>query len=68
MNTAQNLREPLLTPREAADRLNVSIWTVRAMTRDGRLAAVRLGDGPLARIRVTPAAVDQLLANAKEPA
>jgi excisionase family DNA binding protein len=50
-----------LTRREVADRLNVSIWTVRAMTRDGRLPAVRLGDGPLARIRVTPAAVDRLL-------
>jgi excisionase family DNA binding protein len=61
-------RNSLLTPQEAADLLRVSVWTIRAMTRDGRIDAVRLGDGPLARIRIPASAVDRLLAGDPEPA
>ena len=33
----------LLTPRQAADRLGVSTWTVARLRRDGNLPAVRVG-------------------------
>jgi excisionase family DNA binding protein len=35
--------EPLLTYREAADRLNVSLSTARRLGRSGQLSVVRLG-------------------------
>jgi excisionase family DNA binding protein len=45
----------LLRVEQVADRLGVKAQTVRRMVRDGRLDALRLGDGPKAPIRI-PAA------------
>jgi len=44
---------PLLTVREAADRLRVSPQLVYRRIESGELQAVRLGAGPKAPIRIT---------------
>ncbi len=36
-------RKPMMTVAAVASRLNCSTWTVRAMARDGRLQAIKLG-------------------------
>lgn len=58
--TAAALPE-LLTMREAADTLRVSVATVRRMIGRGDLHAVRLGDFPGASVRIRVAELDRLL-------
>ncbi len=55
---------PLLTADQAARRLGVSAETVRRWIADGRLDGVRLGDGPLARYRIDPDALERFLRSA----
>jgi len=43
----------MLTPNEAAERLNVHVETVRRMIKDGRLHATKLGNGRCARLRIS---------------
>lgn len=50
-----------LTPREAAERLNVSYGTVLGLIGSGRLPAFRSGPGPRPRYRIHPAALEHLL-------
>lgn len=52
--------EPLLTPVEAADRLQVSIRTVRRLIASGKLKTLRVGR----LIRITPAAMEAYLTEA----
>jgi excisionase family DNA binding protein len=50
-----------LTLEEAAAELSVSTATIRRMITRGSLRAVRLGDGPRARRRVSRSALDEFL-------
>jgi excisionase family DNA binding protein len=50
-------REPLLTPVAVAERLNVSLRSVRRMIADGRLPVVRIGH----LVRVRPEAVEAMI-------
>ncbi len=50
-----------LTLEEAAAELSVSTATIRRMIRRGSLRAVRLGDGPRARRRVSRSALEEFL-------
>jgi excisionase family DNA binding protein len=50
-------REPLHTAAEVAERLNISIRSVRRMIADGRLPIVRLGH----LVRVRPEALEALI-------
>ena len=50
-----------LTLEEAAAELSVSTATIRRMITRGSLRAVRLGDGPRARRRVSRSALEQFL-------
>lgn len=54
----------LLTVEEAARLLGVTGEAVRRACRDGRLDAVRLGDGPRARYRITSEALARYLRDA----
>jgi len=60
MSTAVQPR-PLLTVPEVADRLGVSTRTVRRRIESGELAAVRLGSGPRAPIRIERGKLDAWL-------
>lgn len=37
------MSDKLLTPEQAAERLNVSDWTIRAWLRSGRIKGVKIG-------------------------
>lgn len=50
-----------LTPEEVGRRLAVSPASVRRWIVAGQLDAVRLGNGNLARYRLTPEAVDEFV-------
>jgi len=52
---------PLLTVPEVADRLRVSVKTVRRRIESGELPAVRIGTGIRAPVRVDGDALDALL-------
>ncbi|MEO5576455.1 MAG: helix-turn-helix domain-containing protein [Gaiellaceae bacterium] len=54
-NTSEDgiLGSPPLSPSEAARELGVTPASVRRWVASGELPAVRLGDGDLARIRIT---------------
>lgn len=50
--------ERMLTVREAAEYLNLSVWTVRTRLTQGRIVGVRLGPGynwriPLGQLQAT---------------
>jgi excisionase family DNA binding protein len=51
----------LLTPAEVADYLRLSRKAIYQKIGSGDLPAVRLGDGPFARIRVPLDALDRVL-------
>lgn len=51
----------LLSVRQAAAELGVSTLTVRRWVNAGDLRAVRLGSGPLARIRISREALEEFL-------
>jgi excisionase family DNA binding protein len=53
---------PLLTVSEVADRLSVSIRTVRRRIEAGEIRAVRLGSGPQPPVRIDPAELESWLA------
>ena len=53
--TAQALPDRLLSVAEVAEIVGVSKQSVGRWIRSGDLAAVRLGNGPAARLRVHPA-------------
>jgi excisionase family DNA binding protein len=55
--TSPTATERLLTPREVAAALGVSVWTVRALTRSGVLPSVRLSRRT---IRYRPSVLDTL--------
>ncbi len=57
-----------LTPAEAAERLHVSVWTVRRWVRRGSLPAARLGTAPSALMRIRAEDVDRLLTPIKRSA
>lgn len=59
---AQGTPIVLLTPREAADVLKLSIRTIRRMIEDGRLVAYRTHPGNGGRIRLK---LDDVLASLK---
>ena len=67
MDSNEQADRRLLTLRQAADRLNVSIRTTRRMVQDGRLLAFQLG-GRGASIRVDGAALDRWLDQPPEDA
>ena len=46
------IERKLLTSREAADRLGVSVFTVRILAKSGDLPAIRFGERGLLRFRV----------------
>jgi excisionase family DNA binding protein len=54
----------LLTAAVAAQRLGVSVSTIRRWASSGALPAVRLGAGELARIRVPADALDRFVRDA----
>jgi excisionase family DNA binding protein len=55
------MTEPLLTPRELAELLGVSIETVLRKVRAGVLPAIRLPGGRNGRIRFRPEAIEAWL-------
>ena len=56
----------LLTVREVAERLQVSIWTAYRKVESGEIPAVKLGPGRMAPVRVDPAELQAWLT--EEPA
>jgi excisionase family DNA binding protein len=63
-----NLHVSLLTVPEVAERLHVSIQTVRRRIATGELPVVRLGGGPQAPVRVDPDELEEWLHGRKPPA
>ena len=61
MPTTQDPARPLLTLPEVADRLRVSVKTVRRRIESGELPAVRLGTGSHAPVRVDAAELHEWL-------
>lgn len=59
-------KSQLLSPTQVSRALGVSSASVRRWVGDGRLEGVRLGEGPLARIRVEQDAVDRFVRPASE--
>jgi len=43
MKDTESLRENLLSPKEFADRLSISRWTVYAWISEGRIKSVKIG-------------------------
>ncbi len=60
--------EQLLTAREVAETLRISLSTVRAWRFQGRLAAVKLGKGIRSRVVYRQADVDKLIQDSFQPA
>jgi excisionase family DNA binding protein len=58
-----SIDEPLLSVVDVAERLGVSVRTIRTMINDGRIRAVRVG----VQIRVEPAALREYLTANVEP-
>jgi excisionase family DNA binding protein len=57
-----------LTPADIAKRLGVSEVSVRRWVLEGKLEGIRLGDGQLARYRVSEDALDRFVRPAAPPA
>lgn len=55
---------PLLSLRDAAKRLGLSIWTLRAWAERGRIATVKLGS----RVLVRDAEIQRVIAEGTRPA
>jgi len=60
--------DAVLSAEEVAARLGVSSHSVRSWVRSGRLPALRLGPGPLARIRVEESALERFVRRVPEGA
>ena len=58
---ARPILDQHVTINEIATRFNLSPWTVRAWIQDGKLAAVKVGNGPRAPLRIRVADVEALL-------
>lgn len=54
----------LLTPAQAAEYLDIEAESVRRLVREGRLRAVRLGNGRRPRLRIRRQALEALLVEA----
>ena len=68
VTTTHDPARPLLTVSEVADRLRVSVKTVRRRIESGELPAVRIGTGIRAPVRVDGDALDALLHPARTEA
>ena len=55
----------MLTPQQAATRLNIHVETVRRMIRDNRLTATKLGTGRRARLRIDETDLQAFIDNSK---
>lgn len=53
--------DPLLTLRDAAGVLKVSVATVRRYAAHGEIQTVRLGRGPAAPVRIKPRALNDFI-------
>jgi excisionase family DNA binding protein len=60
MLASKSQSAPLLTPKEVADRLQVSIRTVRRLITSGQLKALHIGR----LLRITPAALEAYVTEA----
>jgi excisionase family DNA binding protein len=58
--------ESLLTVRQVGERLGVSTNTVRRWIHAGQLPAAKFGESRAASVRIDPADLDQLIADARE--
>jgi excisionase family DNA binding protein len=56
------MKRPLLKPKDVAEQLDLGLTFVYLMIKSGKLPAIRLGNGPRARYRVTQDAVDAWIA------
>jgi excisionase family DNA binding protein len=56
----------LLTVQQVGKRLGVSPNTVRRWIGDGNLPALKFGESRAASVRIDPADLDQLIANARK--
>ena len=61
VTTTHDCARPLLTVPEVADRLRVSVKTVRRRIESGELPAVRIGTGVRAPVRVDGDALEEFL-------
>ena len=55
----------LMTPAEAAEKLKLSVYTIRRMIHDGRIPASRMGTGTHARLRIDEADLQAFIENSK---
>jgi excisionase family DNA binding protein len=58
---------PLLTVPEVADRLNVSVRTVKRRIQAGELPAVRVGSSPQAPVRIDPIELEAFVESHRAP-
>jgi len=61
MPTVQTAPQKLLKVSDVAERLQVSQWSVYRRIAGGELAALRIGSGPRAPLRIEADALDALL-------
>lgn len=52
------MKRPLLKPKAVAEQLDLGLTFVYLMLKSGKLPSIRLGNGPRARYRVDPEALD----------
>jgi excisionase family DNA binding protein len=52
------MKRPLLKPKAVAAQLDLGLTFVYLMLKSGKLPSIRLGNGPRARYRVDPEALD----------
>ena len=57
----------MLTPDEVAEKLKLSVYTIRRMIHDGRIPASRMGTGTHARLRIAEADLNAFLDSSKTP-
>jgi len=57
----------LMTPAEAAEKLKLSVYTIRRMIHDGRIPASRMGTGTHARLRIAEADLNVFIDGSKAP-
>jgi excisionase family DNA binding protein len=63
MSTQAHALPELLTPREAADALRVSVPTLRRLIARGDLSAIRLGGRPGVALRIRADDLERLIAH-----
>ena len=57
----------MLTPDEVAEKLKLSVYTIRRMIHDGRIPASRMGTGTHARLRIDEADLKAFIDGSKTP-